>query len=241
MTFPRIVVSDKVHAYVIGGDGTVKQHELRLPKKAELIALVAIGDDLAVMYRDEKYQGHLFWASNPSERYEGGRVLVSPQCIPRWPPLLDDGSVFLGQQAVRPGDKELPQSQPYLHDGTRFWRVSHEYDLASQERRWKIAEVDPRTGKQTRESVPPWFEETEGGTIELDASELMPAPKGTESSPLGVKDGCSAGRPSSAATAATSASGSTAVAGTSRCSSRTVRSRSPWPSCDSPGRDGICR
>ena len=49
--------------------------------------------------------------------------------------------------------------------------------------------MDPRTGKLVRESVPPWFEETEGGTIELGASELMPAPTGAEDSPLGTKDG----------------------------------------------------
>ncbi len=187
-TFPRIVVSDKVHAYVINGDGTVKEHELRLPKKATLLALIALGDDLAVPYRDEKYQGHLFWTSNPSQSYEASAYRYHRNYY-EVATVLDDGSVFLGQQAVRPGGKELPQSQSYLHDGSRFWRVSHEYDLASSEGRWKIAEVDPRTGKQTRESVPPWFEETEGGTIEPGASKLLPAPKGTESSPLGIKDG----------------------------------------------------
>ena len=103
--------------------------------------------------------------------------------------VLEDGSVFLGQQVVRPGDKQMPQSQPYFHDGERFWRLTNEYDRRPGEHRWKIHEVDPQTGKQVRESVPAWFEETEGGTVEFGASELMPAPAGAEDSPLGAKDG----------------------------------------------------
>ncbi len=33
LTFPSMVVTDKVHAHVIGSDGKIKKHELRLPKK----------------------------------------------------------------------------------------------------------------------------------------------------------------------------------------------------------------
>ncbi|MHB1559928.1 MAG: hypothetical protein ACYC61_20960 [Isosphaeraceae bacterium] len=187
-TFPQIVVSDKVHAYVISGDGMMKPHEIRLPKKAQLLGLIAIGDDLAVLYRNEKYQAHLFWTSDPSQHHEKPSYWYH-QRGSGMATILEDGSVFLGQQAVRTGGKEAPQAQAYYHDGTRFWRVSHEYVSLAGEWSWKIAEVDPRTGKTPRESVPPWFEETEGGTIEPGASELLPAPKGAENSPLGVKDG----------------------------------------------------
>jgi hypothetical protein len=188
LTFPSIVVADKLRASVLGGDGAVKEHELRLPKKAELVALVVTGDDLAVIFRDDKYQGHFFWVSNPSQQYQTSYYLHFDQST-QAASVLEDGSVFLGQQAVRPGDKQVPQSERYLHDGTRFWRVSHVYDLEVHDHRWKLGEIDPRTGKPIRASVPPWFEETEGGTIDLGASDLMPAPPGTESSPLGVKDG----------------------------------------------------
>ncbi len=188
LTFPSVVVSDKAHAYVINDEGGVKKHELRLPKKCEINTIIVIGDDLAVFYRDEQYQGHLFWVSNPAQQYdittygyyqENDRVAT----------LLEDGGVFLGHQIVRPGDKQVPQSQRYLHDGTRFWRVRSEYDQTSYERLWKVHEVDPQTGKEVRESTPPWFEETEGGVLEPGSVELMPAPRGTENSPLGTKDG----------------------------------------------------
>lgn len=188
LTFPSIAVSDKVHAHVIGSDGKIKKHELRLPKKAEIAALVVVGDDLVVGYRDDKYQRHFFWASDPAQQYDAGNGYYGHNSEAA-ATVLKDGSVFLGQQAVRPGDKQIPTSQPYVHDGERFWRRTGEYDSEAGERRWKIHEIDPQTGKPVRASVPPWFEETEGGTIELDASELLPAPAGAETSPLGTKDG----------------------------------------------------
>ena len=70
LTFPSIVVSDKIHAIVIGGDGKVQKHELRLPNKSDVLAIVAAGDDLAVNYRDEKYQVRFFWVSDPAQHYE---------------------------------------------------------------------------------------------------------------------------------------------------------------------------
>src|SRR5262249_27550683 len=69
LTFPSIVVTDKVHAHVIGGDGRTKRHELRLPKKCQITAVVVVGDDLAVSYRDDKYEGHFHWVSNPAQRH----------------------------------------------------------------------------------------------------------------------------------------------------------------------------
>jgi hypothetical protein len=188
LTFPSMVVSDKVHAHVISSDGKTKKHELRLPKKSELAAIVVVGDDLAVMYRDDRYQGHLYWVSDPAQRFDAGFGYYHGGAQ-RMATVLPDGSVFLGQQIVRPGDKQLPVSQPYFHDGERFWRLSCEYGQDAGDYCWKVHEIDPQTGKQVRESVPAWFEETEGGVVAFEFSELVPAPPGTENSPLGAKDG----------------------------------------------------
>src|SRR5262249_37781532 len=99
LAFPTIVVSDTMHAHVIGSDGQIKKHELRLPKKSEINALVVVGDDLAISYRDDKYQGHFYWVSNPAEvfdvsgygYYRGGDNAMAT--------VLPDGSVFLGRQS----------------------------------------------------------------------------------------------------------------------------------------------
>ncbi|HEY7428420.1 MAG TPA: hypothetical protein VH682_29580, partial [Gemmataceae bacterium] len=189
LTFPSIVVSDKVHAHVLRSDSEIKKHELRLPKKCEIMTMIAVGDDLAVTYRDDKYQGHFYWVSNPAQHYDASAYGHYRGAAERMATVLEDGSVFLGKQAIRPGDKQMPETRPYIHDGKRFWYVDNEYDREAGEHTWKIQEVDPQTGKLGRVSVPPWYEETEGGTIELGASELRRAPAGTEDSPLGTKDG----------------------------------------------------
>ncbi|WP_165220079.1 hypothetical protein [Aquisphaera insulae] len=187
-TFPRIVIADGLYAHVVAGDGTVTSREIRLPKKSELTALVPIGDDLAVFYRDDKHKNHLFWTSHPDQDHEPSAGWYQFQ-KPHAATVLDDGDVFLGHWAVRPGDKQTPLGRPYFHDGTRFWSVNPEYDQTLGDNRWRVTEINPRNGVHERESVPPWFEETEGGTMEFPASELLPAPAGSESSPLGVKDG----------------------------------------------------
>ena len=48
---------------------------------------------------------------------------------------------------------------------------------------------EPAYRKTGSRECAPWFEETDGGTIELGASDLRPAPPGAKDSPLGTKDG----------------------------------------------------
>ncbi len=189
LTFPHILLSNTVHAFVIAGDGTVRKHELHFPKNCHLNAIVVVGDDLAVHYRDTTYQAHFYWVSNPSQQFDDASYAFAMHAATRTATLLRDGSVFLGHQAVRPGDKRMPPSHPYVHDGERFWRVSREFDPVSREFPWKMMEVDPPSGRLTRQSVPPWLEESDGGTVQLGGCDLRLAPPGAEDSPLGMKNG----------------------------------------------------
>ena len=95
---------------------------MRLPKKSEIVTIVAVGDDLAVNYRDEKYQGHFYWVSDPAQHYDAASYWYFGNASQRTATVLDDGSVFLGDKAVRTGDKQMPESHAYVHDGERFWR-----------------------------------------------------------------------------------------------------------------------
>src|SRR5262249_54306954 len=118
LTFPSIVVSDKVYAHVIGGDGKVKKHELRLPKKCEVRALIAVGDDLAVRYRDQQYEAHFYWASDPATKYECGyyyRDVAHEMAT-----VLKEGGFLLGKESVGPGEKQMAEAESYFHDGERF-------------------------------------------------------------------------------------------------------------------------
>ena len=42
LQLPDVIFADKIHAHVIGADGTVKKHEVRLPGKSELTTIVAV-------------------------------------------------------------------------------------------------------------------------------------------------------------------------------------------------------
>jgi hypothetical protein len=186
-SFPDVILSDKVHAYVIHPDGAVDKRELRLPPKNELVNIVAVGNDLAVSYRDTEYKCRMTWLSNRDQQFEIGHSYYDQGAV--WTPAaLVDGSVFFGQRAVRSGDKESPARQDYYHDRERFWRLTWEDDGKGT---WgfKVREVDPHSGKSSRESVPAWFEDSQGGAADVGASELLPMPRGAEDSPLGVKDG----------------------------------------------------
>ena len=102
----------------------VKKHELRLPKKCEISAtLLAIGDDLAVIYRDEKYQGHFFWVSNPRKSTKPPPTATTTR--PNgWPRCWRMAVSSWASKPSGPATRQMPQAQPYVHDGTRFWRLS---------------------------------------------------------------------------------------------------------------------
>ena len=96
---------------MISGDGKVKKHELRLPKKGEIVTIVVVGDDLAIFYRDEKYQGRFFWSSDPAQHFDSNIYSIWRTASQRTATVLEDGSVFLGEKAARTGDKQMPESQ----------------------------------------------------------------------------------------------------------------------------------
>ena len=187
LLFPWMMLHDGVHGYVTDSDGTVQKHELRIPKKTEISGMVPLGNDLAVSWRDDKYQGHFHWVSNPAQQFEAPTYLHSDSS--QAAVVLGDGCLFLGAQIIHPGDKTMPVGQPFLYDGTRFWRIAVEWDQASMSQIRTVAEVDPQTGKVVRKSVPSWFEETDDGTVEWIAAELLPAPRGAVDSPLGTANG----------------------------------------------------
>jgi hypothetical protein len=188
LCFPDIIISDKVHAYVIHPHGAVDKRELRLPAKSEVTQIFAVGNDLAVTYRDPTYKNYLVWLNNPEQIFEAGYIYFG-QGVVSTPTVLADGSVFNGQHAIRPGDKQIPAAQDYFHDRERFWRLTWEHTGSAALWVWKLQEVEPQSGKTVRTSVPAWFEDPDGGAIDPGTAELLPMPRGADDSPLGVKDG----------------------------------------------------
>ena len=145
LSFPDIVVTDKVHAHVICGDGTTQKHEIELPKKSEL-------------------QSHSRRRRRPGgqlSRPEMGRAfLLGQRSIQKYPSdhgfrnensqmatLMADGSVFFWQANCSPRRQETARIGKLFRDGERFWRYTNDYDHTSGDWVVKVREVDPQTGK----------------------------------------------------------------------------------------------
>lgn len=189
LVYPSLVLTDNVHAYVLRKGADIQKVELRLPANATVMSAYPAGDDLQIEFRTEGYQTKLCWMSNPTEAYEAEGYRYRYGTDIEASTELPDGSTFYGGKSVRSGDKQLPRCEKYLHDGQRFWRKDSDYDHLRREQRWKIQEVDPHTGNVARESVPPWFEQTEGAVVDWRNAQLMPLPTGAESTPMGSQDG----------------------------------------------------
>ena len=185
LTFPYIAVTDKVHAHVVCPDGSIIKHELRVAKSNTLDSVMVVGDDLAVKYRDNSWEHFFHWASNPKQKHKSGYNSFDNQGIAT---VMPDGGVFFGQRVVRSGDTREPEQSAYFHDGERFWQMRNDFSDDGVETR-KVREVNPETGKAIRESVPPWFEKTDGGELVAENSELHGVPKVAADSPLGTKGG----------------------------------------------------
>ncbi|TWT63842.1 hypothetical protein Pan54_46010 [Rubinisphaera italica] len=187
LTFPEIILVEGTYAYRIHPEGTIEKVELKLPKGGTLRDLFPVGKDLGVEVRINHSDCRLIWMSDPGQEfqieYSWGRS------VNRVATSMSEGRYFFGKSLCRAGQKSIPEFSEYLHDGENFWRVENHYDYRTSKHHEKVISIDPETGKELRESVPAWFEETDRGTVHFPASELLAAPVGTENSPLGSKNG----------------------------------------------------
>ncbi|EDL62252.1 hypothetical protein [Gimesia maris] len=187
LTFPAIVLNDSTHAYVISGDGRIKKHELRIPANCHVQGIEVVGEDLAVGYRDTSWSDYFYWSSNPEKTYSINFSLGNPR--EHLSVQMPDGGAFRGNRIVHAGDKQPPMGMRFFHDGDRFWRFTQEFDYETSEYQSKLLEVNPETGAEIRASLPAWFETENKEKTEYLFSELLPAPVGTEHTPLGTQGG----------------------------------------------------
>jgi hypothetical protein len=162
--FPRLAYSQDGFAHVIDADTSGPPRELKLTKTEQVVYMIPLGDDILVMVRDSAAGWNTFgrWLSEPdkSVQQDEGYYFVS---IATQIAQIAPGEFFCGARAVCPGDAQWPRSnQPWFHDGNRFWK------LKEGSNHWQhvndsnvappvIAEIDPKTGKELRDSVPPFF------------------------------------------------------------------------------------
>jgi hypothetical protein len=183
--FPRVVVSDGVRAIVVGPREVVAEIDLQLPANSRLQSFAWSQDQLMVIFRDmDTYETRGYWSANPGEIFEvegggyyygsGGHAGV----------ILGDGSLVAGDRAHSAGDRWTPGGSA-ITDGESFWIVDGDW----QNRHFR--EVDPRTGKRGRKSMPAFFEsfQREGMTLHAPMCWLYTLPEGVTGTPLGQDGG----------------------------------------------------
>jgi len=185
--FPILIVATKAKAIVLGPHERLLEHDIRLPKKAQdLRALHYAGGQLLVMFQTDGWDTKAYWSGSPGDVFDvkGWHNMQLAEASA----VLEDGGVSHGGRALYPGDTQGPDATYELcSDGDTWWRLQS--SPPDYEHKW--VEVDPRTGKTGRNSLPAWHEQWTGEERKLEIYELslLPVPEGAPQSPLGQADG----------------------------------------------------
>nr|WP_109030325.1 hypothetical protein [Streptomyces rubrogriseus] len=192
--WPCLILSRGHKAVVVGPDGILLDHDLRLPADLDRWQRpqfrYADGELLVVWWQDGKQRG--YWSTRPSEV-----LTLTGEQISHWwrndeaaPSIpLPDGGRATGARTLHAGDAVLPASRPVIGDGTSYWRQGR------QGRQHVWLEYDPATGTHGRASLPAFLRSGIGddATLLQDQCEVLPLQPGLEESPFGT-DGTVLGR-----------------------------------------------
>ncbi|TCO52849.1 hypothetical protein [Actinocrispum wychmicini] len=176
--WPALVLHRAQTLVVVGPDGILMEHVLRLPpgttrSPGNPIRCFLVDERLMVCWRDDHYTWQGYWSDDPTS-------VVKPSGVDTYPQgvfasiALPGGGRFVGDGVLHAGDTKVPMRRLTHGDGDSQWRVVNHWDYATREqvREWHPAQLpaflagtDPRYG---------W---------------IRPAAPGTSDSPLGVADG----------------------------------------------------
>lgn len=189
--WPWLVLHTDKKAVVLGAEGLVYSHDLKVPKGARLFGFRYSAGQLLVVYRDTSYDGKGYWSGQPNKVLDVDdpydfRGFGRPGAV------LSDGAVCDGGKALRAGALPSHDRSEFSSDGQLFWKWDDgDREEAVQETPgWRL--LDPATGEMRERNTPDWL------AIELPAGQrwggesdqqLLPAPAGLTASPLGIHNG----------------------------------------------------
>ncbi|MCT6779389.1 hypothetical protein LXH09_22380 [Streptomyces sp. CS7] len=193
--WPALILSTQERAVVVGPEGVLLRHTLRLPPSTDQWRTPAFrfvdGELLVIWWEDGKQHG--YWSHRPADVFT-----VGGEQIPRWgrPGLTDEVSVPLpgggtatGGKTLHAGDTTLPPQRAVLADGTGHWREGHQ----GTQRVW--LEYDPVSGTHGRASLPAFLRSgvRDGTRLLAEHCQVLPLQPGLETTPFGT-DGTVLGR-----------------------------------------------
>ncbi|MEV0784433.1 hypothetical protein AB0I52_15955 [Streptomyces sp. NPDC050423] len=193
--WPALILNTLERAVVVGPEGVLLRHTLRLPATVDHWRSPAFryvdGELLVIWWEDGKQRG--YWSHRPAELFT-----VGGEQIPRWGGSgpsdevclpLPDGGRATGGKALHAGDTSLPPQRAVISDGTGHWREGHQ----GTQRVW--LEYDPAGGTHGRASLPAFLRSgvRDGTRLLTEHCQVLPLQPGLESTPFGT-DGTVLGR-----------------------------------------------
>ncbi|WLQ51975.1 hypothetical protein P8A21_32765 [Streptomyces poriferorum] len=193
--WPALILNTLERAVVVGPEGVLLRHTLRLPATVDHWRQLAFryvdGELLVIWWEDGKLHG--YWSHRPAEVFT-----VGGEQIPRWGGSgpsddvclpLPGGGRATGGKALHAGDTSLPPQRAVISDGTGLWREGHQ----GTERVW--LEYDPAGGTHGRASLPAFLRSgaRDGARLLTEHCQVLPLQPGLEATPFGT-DGTVLGR-----------------------------------------------
>lgn len=161
--WPHLVVAGEAQARVIGPDGTLLTHDLRVPKDDRYgdPGFHHVDGELLVYWnsRNDGLRGYWHTRADRVEKLEGPRGTRGTEMdwykanFPITLPLPGGGRTT-GRGVLHAGDTTVPEERPLLFDGSTHW-VWHAESEDQQEHGWY--EYDPATDTRGRMSRPAFF------------------------------------------------------------------------------------
>lgn len=193
--WPALILNTLDRAVVVGPEGVLLRHTLRLPVTVDHWRTSAFryvdGELLVIWWEDGKQRA--YWSNRPAEVFTvggeqiprwGGSGASDEVCLP-----LPGGGRATGGKALHAGDTSLPPQRAVISDGTGLWRDGHQ----SRQRVW--LEYDPATGTHGRASLPAFLRSgvQDGTRLLTEHCQVLPLQPGLEATPFGT-DGTVLGR-----------------------------------------------
>ncbi|GAA2658799.1 MULTISPECIES: hypothetical protein [Actinosynnema] len=188
--WPALVLGRGERLVVVGPDGVLDEHQLRIPadqRHGLFFRVSADWHDGSLLVRWNAPGGErAYWSHAPSSSFPlDDRRPPFRRSSPVRGSIAVGGGRFSGGRVVRLGDTDVPVPADPLGDGEHLWAYRGEaWD-------WALHEIDPATGDAGRTSLPAFLEDfaTTGAQLVHEACELRPAVPETANSPLGAANG----------------------------------------------------
>ncbi|XTZ14274.1 hypothetical protein ACQSSU_22620 [Micromonospora echinospora] len=176
--WPYLILSGPTTVRVLGAEGIVLRHDLRIPA-GDMWGQPGyhyVDGQLLVYWRSESlgYDLRGYWHSSPGDPQpilgdsHGSRPRANRITLP-----LPGGGRTTGDGVLHPGDTAVPSERPVITDGTSHWVYRRSTD--DGDRGWH--EYDPTSGTHGRRSLPGFLADlpVAGSRVEESGSWLRPA------------------------------------------------------------------